>query len=63
MEFKVLKKLLEVIVLGDVILEVVFEKFKNFDFEKVEDFVKIDYYRNIRIGFLEVIWGLGKKIE
>ena len=63
MESKALKKLLEAIALGDVTPEAAFEKFKNFDFEKVEDFAKIDHHRNIRTGFPEVIWGPGKKTE
>ncbi|MDE5073105.1 MAG: nickel pincer cofactor biosynthesis protein LarB [Trichodesmium sp. St5_bin8] len=63
MESEALKKLLEAIALGDVTPEAAFEKFKHFDFEKVEDFAKIDHHRNIRTGFPEVIWGPGKKTE
>ena len=63
MESEALKKLLEAIAIGDVTPEVALEKFKNFDFEKVEEFAKIDHHRNIRTGFPEVIWGPGKKPE
>ena len=35
MESKALKKLLEAIALGDITPEAAFEKFKNFEFEKV----------------------------
>lgn len=63
MESEALKKLLEAIAIGDVTPEAALEKFKHFDFEKVEEFAKIDHHRHIRTGFPEVIWGPGKTPE
>ncbi|NEO52255.1 MAG: nickel pincer cofactor biosynthesis protein LarB [Okeania sp. SIO3B5] len=58
-----LKQLLTAISTGDITPESALEKLKNFDFENVENFAKIDHHRNIRTGFPEVIWGPGKTPE
>ncbi|MDJ0514999.1 MAG: nickel pincer cofactor biosynthesis protein LarB [Trichodesmium sp. MO_231.B1] len=63
MKSEALEQLLKGVAKGDITPESALEKLKNLDFEKVEDFAKIDHHRNIRTGFPEVIWGPGKKPE
>jgi NCAIR mutase (PurE)-related protein len=36
---------------------------KNFTYESIDEFAKIDHNRTLRTGFPEVIWGLGKTPE
>lgn len=55
-----LKSLLEDVAAGNVSPAVALDKLKNFTFESVGDFAKIDHHRTLRTGFPEVIWGLGK---
>jgi len=63
MKPEALEQLLKGVATGDITPELALEKLKNLDFEKVEEFAKIDHHRNIRTGFPEVIWGPGKKPE
>lgn len=55
-----LQSLLESVAAGDVSPALALDKLKNFTFESVGDFAKIDHHRTLRTGFPEVIWGLGK---
>jgi len=55
-----LHSLLESVAAGEVSPTVALDKLKNFAFEPVGDFAKIDHHRTLRTGFPEVIWGLGK---
>jgi hypothetical protein len=58
-----LRLLLEAVEKGEISVAIALEKLKHFPFEEVEDFAKIDRHRQIRTGFPEVIWGLGKTTE
>jgi NCAIR mutase (PurE)-related protein len=58
-----LKRLLEAVAAGQVNPLAALAKIKHFAFEPVEDFAKIDHHRQLRTGFPEVIWGLGKTPE
>lgn len=55
-----LHSLLEAVAAGEISPTVALDKLKNFTFESVGDFAKIDHHRPLRTGFPEVIWGLGK---
>jgi len=55
-----LQSLLEAVATGNISTTVALEKLKNFSYESVDDFAKIDHHRTLRTGFPEVIWGLGK---
>lgn len=55
-----LQSLLEAVANGRISPDVAMEKLKNFAFESVGDFAKIDHHRQLRTGFPEVIWGQGK---
>jgi pyridinium-3,5-biscarboxylic acid mononucleotide synthase len=55
-----LHSLLEDVAAGSVSPDAALDKLKNFAFESVGDFAKIDHHRTLRTGFPEVIWGLGK---
>jgi NCAIR mutase (PurE)-related protein len=48
---------------GSITPDAALEKLKNFDWEPVADFAKIDRHRHLRTGFPEVIWGIGKTPE
>ncbi|HAC66047.1 MAG TPA: nickel pincer cofactor biosynthesis protein LarB [Cyanothece sp. UBA12306] len=58
-----LQSLLREIAQGEISPEKALERLKNFSFESVEDFAKIDHHRHLRTGFPEVIWGPGKTPE
>lgn len=60
---KDLQSLLEAIAAGEVSPTLALNQLKNFDFESVGDFAKIDHHRTLRTGFPEVIWGEGKTPE
>ncbi len=62
-EPETLKFLLEAIAAGEISPTVALDKLKNFGFEPVGDFAKIDHHRTLRTGFPEVIWGQGKTPE
>ena len=55
-----LHSLLEDVAAGNLSPDLALEKLKNFAYESVGDFAKIDHHRTLRTGFPEVIWGLGK---
>lgn len=59
-EPEAIKALLEAIATGNISPENALEKLKHLPFESVADFAKIDRHRQLRTGFPEVIWGLGK---
>lgn len=58
-----LHSLLEAVAAGDISPDTALEKLKNFAYESVDEFAKIDHHRRLRTGFPEVIWGLGKTPE
>lgn len=58
-----LQSLLEAVAAGNVTPEIALDKLKNFTFEPIGDFAKIDHHRTLRTGFPEVIWGPGKTPE
>lgn len=58
-----LRILLEAVATGKLSPDLALEKLKHLSFEAVEDFAKIDNHRQLRTGFPEVIWGLGKTTE
>lgn len=58
-----LRSLLESVANGDVSPAVAIEKLKNFAYEPVGEFARIDHHRALRTGFPEVIWGPGKTPE
>jgi NCAIR mutase (PurE)-related protein len=58
-----LRLLLEAVAKGEISVAIAQEKLKHLPFEEVEDFAKIDLHRQLRTGFPEVIWGLGKTPE
>lgn len=58
-----LHSLLEAVAAGDVTPAVALDKLKNFTFESVGDFARIDHHRTLRTGFPEVVWGQGKTVE
>ena len=55
-----LKSLLESVAAGQVSPASALDKLKNFTYESVGDFAKVDHHRTLRTGFPEVIWGPGK---
>lgn len=55
-----LQSLLEAVASGSVTPDAALNKLKNFDFEPVGDFAKVDNHRRLRTGFPEVIWGQDK---
>src|ERR671932_308051 len=55
-----LHSLLEAVAAGNMTPAVALDKLKNFTYEPVGDFAKIDHQRTLRTGFPEVIWGPGK---
>jgi NCAIR mutase (PurE)-related protein len=63
MEPRAIQILLEAIARGEVSPEAALEQLKHLSFEPVGDFAKIDHHRQLRTGFPEVIWGLGKTPE
>jgi NCAIR mutase (PurE)-related protein len=58
-----LQFLLEAVARGEMSPDAALEKLKHLSFEPVGDFAKIDHHRQLRTGFPEVIWGLGKTPE
>jgi NCAIR mutase (PurE)-related protein len=58
-----LQKLLDAVAKGNISPATAVEKLKNFDYEDVGNFAKIDHHRSLRTGFPEVIWGPGKTID
>jgi pyridinium-3,5-biscarboxylic acid mononucleotide synthase len=59
-EPEALRSLLESVANGNVTPNVALDKLKNLTYEPVGEFAKIDHHRQLRTGFPEVIWGLGK---
>jgi pyridinium-3,5-biscarboxylic acid mononucleotide synthase len=59
-----LHQLLKAIAAGSLSPEDALDKLKYLaTYESVEDFAKIDHQRQVRTGFPEVIWGIGKTPE
>ncbi len=58
-----LQSLLEAVAAGDISPTAALDRLKNFAFEPVGDFAKVDHHRTLRTGFPEVIWGQGKTVE
>lgn len=57
---KDLEQLLQGVAQGKVSITSALEQLKHLTYEPVEDFAKIDHHRQLRTGFPEVVWGLGK---
>jgi pyridinium-3,5-biscarboxylic acid mononucleotide synthase len=55
-----LQILLAAVAAGEIAPDLALSKLKSSDYESIEDFAKIDRSRQVRTGFPEVIWGLGK---
>jgi pyridinium-3,5-biscarboxylic acid mononucleotide synthase len=58
-----LRRLLQAVAEGALSPDTAFEQLKYLDFEPVSDFAKIDNHRQLRTGFPEVVFGLGKTPE
>ncbi|WP_017652047.1 nickel pincer cofactor biosynthesis protein LarB [Fortiea contorta] len=58
-----LRSLLEAVASGKLSPDNAFDSLKDLAYEKVGEFAKIDHHRQLRTGFPEVIWGLGKTPE
>lgn len=58
-----LKNILQDVAAGKLAPDTALNKLKNFSFESIEEFAKIDHHRSLRNGFPEVIWGAGKTTE
>ncbi|MGK7895611.1 MAG: nickel pincer cofactor biosynthesis protein LarB [Xenococcus sp. (in: cyanobacteria)] len=59
----ILKRLLQQVAEGKLHPDRALDKLRNFGFESLEEFAKIDHHRSLRNGFPEVIWGAGKTTE
>ena len=60
---EILKRLLQQVAEGNLSPDRAWDKLRNFGFESLEEFAKIDHHRSLRNGFPEVIWGAGKTTE
>ena len=60
---EILKRLLQQVAEGNLSPDHAWDKLRNFGFESLEEFAKIDHHRSLRNGFPEVIWGAGKTTE
>ncbi|WP_019502453.1 nickel pincer cofactor biosynthesis protein LarB [Pseudanabaena sp. PCC 6802] len=58
-----LRQLLQTVADGTLSPDAALEQLKYFDFEPVGDIAKIDNHRQLRTGFPEVVFGLGKTPE
>ncbi len=58
-----LKSILQQVAQGKLNPDTAFNQLKNFSFESIEEFAKIDHHRSLRTGFPEVIWGANKTPE
>jgi hypothetical protein len=55
-----IKSIIQLVAEGKIDPDTALEKLKHLNYEAIEDFAKIDHHRQLRRGFPEVIWGLGK---
>lgn len=60
---EILKRFLTQVAEGKLSPDLALDKLRNFGFESLEEFAKIDHHRSLRNGFPEVIWGAGKTTE
>ncbi len=58
-----LKNILQEVAQGKLNPDTAFYQLKNFSFESIEEFAKIDHHRSLRNGFPEMIWGADKTPE
>ena len=58
-----LQILLTAVAAGEITPDIALSKIKSLESESIEEFAKIDRSRQLRTGFPEVIWGLGKTPE
>jgi NCAIR mutase (PurE)-related protein len=63
MQPEALQLLLEAVARGEIKPSAALAELKHLSFEPVGDFAKIDHHRQLRTGFPEVIWGLGKTTD
>lgn len=55
-----LKALLTAVADGEITPDLALSQLEYLDYQPIEEFAKIDRHRQLRTGFPEVIWGLGK---
>jgi hypothetical protein len=53
-------QLLDAVAQGDTSPQEALAALKNFSFQSLGDFAKLDHHRHLRTGFPEVVWGPGK---
>ncbi len=58
-----LQNLLTAVAAGEITPDLALSKIKSLEYESIAEFAKIDRSRQLRTGFPEVIWGLGKTPE
>lgn len=58
-----LVKILKQVQLGDTSIDEALEKLRNYPYENIGDFVRLDHHRSLRCGYPEIIYGAGKTIE
>ncbi|MDO9085028.1 MAG: nickel pincer cofactor biosynthesis protein LarB [Anaerolineaceae bacterium] len=58
-----LVKILKQVQLGDTSIDEALEKLRNYPYENIGDFVRLDHHRSLRCGYPEIIFGVGKTIE
>ncbi len=63
MTSEALQSLLEAVAQGKTSPGLALDHLKNFSFQAIDDFAKVDHHRHLRTGFPEVIWGPGKTPE
>lgn len=58
-----LTKILMQVQLGESSVEEALEKLRNYPYENIGDFVRLDHHRSLRCGHPEIIFGVGKTID
>lgn len=58
-----LTKILMQVQVGESSVEEALEKLRNYPYENIGDFVRLDHHRSLRCGYPEIIFGVGKTIE
>ena len=58
-----LVKILKQVQLGDTSIDEALEKLRNYPYENIGDFVRLDHHRSLRCGYPEIIFGVGKNLD
>jgi NCAIR mutase (PurE)-related protein len=58
-----LVKILKQVQNRDTSIDEALEKLRNFPYENIGDFVRLDHHRSLRCGYPEIIYGSGKTVE